>query len=558
MPSPRPPFAKVVAFKSLELALRFWPAESRQWGQAVAAELDEINRPVEAFHWAVGGVTLFLRSHLSHWLRLLKLPPGRTTAPLRAASSSSGPIFPRHSRLLTALVLLAFVVICFLPSTQTAISVVGSSWNDFEATRRDSRVIDKLAAQADQQKDARLLAFAAIAHPDPERASLLADRTVSIDPSLIWIYASRFRRPDDTPANKEWLSRLRSSDPDNAFVYLLAAEGFVDPQVRSWLEAAYRENDNRADTALRESQWAKYLSLAFQAPRYDSYLNRLLDLTREGWRRAPEAPATLVAYSVWSHHVPSLLQIRSYANLRLRDARAAAAAGRPADSEATVNEVVGFGRIMTKGSETDIERLAGLEITRLGLMQRSSLYSQNGRQRDADADMAKLREVKASLDKLVSGDRRAIDQTVKDFQRKAGRVQASAIATLFVVFLTALALLWLELSSRFSWPGSGAFRRLACFASDWGPVALLLAATAFLLSFRPFAIALERTADSSSAQKFFNWQLWALASRNPFGFLVEPSVEPTLWLLLILVLSVVAGYFLVHGLWKQKNRRLEQ
>jgi len=176
----------------------------------------------------------------------------------------------------------------------------------------------------------------------------------------------------------------------------------------------------------------------------------------------------------------------------------------------------------------------------------------------ADADMAKLREVKASLDKLVSGDRRAIDQTVKDFQRKAGRVQASAIATLFVVFLTALALLWLELSSRFSWPGSGAFRRLACFASDWGPVALLLAATAFLLSFRPFAIALERTADSSSAQKFFNWQLWALASRNPFGFLVEPSVEPTLWLLLILVLSVVAGYFLVHGLWKQKNRRLVQ
>ncbi|HTP68234.1 MAG TPA: hypothetical protein VMJ35_04960 [Dongiaceae bacterium] len=560
MPSPPQPLAKSLAVKSLQLAVRCWPADSRHWGQALLAEIYGIADPVEAIFWALGGVTVFLRSFLSHLLAILKLPPGRTNAPLSVRPGSGGPVFPRHSRLLTALVLLAFIVFCFLPSTREATSIVASSWNGFDATARDSRVMDKLAARADRQKDAGMMAFAAIAHPDPDRASVLADRAVGIDPSLIWIYASRFRRPDDTTTNKEWLSRLRSSDPDNAFVYLLAAAGFVDPQVRSWMETAYRENDNLATTALRKSQWAKYMSLAFQAPRYDSYLNRHLDLTREGWRRAPEVPATLVAYSVWSHHIPNLLQIRSYARWRLRDARAAATAGHPSDSQAIVNEVVDFGRTMTKGSETDIERLVGLEITRLGLEETSSLYSQNGRQRDADAAMAELRKVKARSDKLAGGDRHAIDQTVEDFRRKADRVQASAIATLFVVFLTSFALLWLELSSRFSWPAARSLRRLACFISDWGPVVLPFMATAFLLSFRPFASALDRyrAANSSNAQEFFNWQLWALASRNPFQRLVEPSVQPTLWLLLILALSALASYFLVHGLWKQKNRGLAQ
>ncbi|MCP6725835.1 hypothetical protein NL526_27650, partial [Klebsiella pneumoniae] len=91
-------FAKAVAVKSLELAIRFWPGESRHWGQALLAETHEIAQPIEAFFWALGGVTVFLRSHLSHLLALLKLPPGRTTSPLPVGAN--GPRFPRHSRLL--------------------------------------------------------------------------------------------------------------------------------------------------------------------------------------------------------------------------------------------------------------------------------------------------------------------------------------------------------------------------------------------------------------------------------------------------------------------------
>jgi hypothetical protein len=37
-----------LAHSSLQLALCLWPEESRDWGQALAAELDEIEKPFEA------------------------------------------------------------------------------------------------------------------------------------------------------------------------------------------------------------------------------------------------------------------------------------------------------------------------------------------------------------------------------------------------------------------------------------------------------------------------------------------------------------------------------
>ena len=154
MPSPRPAFAKAVALKSLELAIRFWPEESRHWGRALLAETHEVAHPAAALFWALGGVTVFLRSHFSHLLALLKLPPGRTTTPLPIGTN--GPRFPRNSRLVTALILLAVALLLLLPAGREATSIVSSSWRGFEATSRDSRAIEKLAARADQDRDAQM------------------------------------------------------------------------------------------------------------------------------------------------------------------------------------------------------------------------------------------------------------------------------------------------------------------------------------------------------------------------------------------------------------------
>ena len=545
MPSPRPAFAKAVALKSLELAIRFWPEESRHWGRALLAETHEVAHPAAALFWALGGVTVFLRSHFSHLLALLKLPPGRTTTPLPIGTN--GPRFPHNSRLVTALILLAVALLLLLPAGREATSIVSSSWRGFEATSRDSRAIEKLAARADQDRDAQMLAFAAIALPDPEEGSRLADRAVSIDPGFVWIYASRFRRPEDTPTNKEWLKQLRNSDPDNAFVYLLSAEATVDSQVETWIDSVYRGARDADDMALSNAEWARWMNLAFQAPRYDSYVKRHVDLTREGWGKAPQLSPSVVAYSVWSHHIPNLMQIKTYANLRVRDAHAAIAVGHASNAEQIINQVVAFGRRMTSGSETELERLVALGVTRRGLMELQSLDPQNGRQREIDAIMAEIHDDRRQ---------RANSRSFEHFRRTALWVQASATTTLFIVLATGAALLWLELGSVFPRHQAGKTRRLTCFVSDYGPPLLLLSAAIFLLSFRPFASLIHgyRAVSSSSNQEFSSWQLWALANRNPFQFLTNPSSEWALWLLLIIGLALMAVTVVVRGIRRHITR----
>src|SRR5467141_2224948 len=53
MTSPQQSIPFWLAHSSLQLVLRLWPEETRHWGQALAAELDEIETPFAALH-AVG------------------------------------------------------------------------------------------------------------------------------------------------------------------------------------------------------------------------------------------------------------------------------------------------------------------------------------------------------------------------------------------------------------------------------------------------------------------------------------------------------------------------
>src|SRR2546425_7796350 len=58
MTSPQQSIPFWLAHSSLQLVLRLWPEETRHWGQAHAAELDEIEKPFEALQWALGGLML--------------------------------------------------------------------------------------------------------------------------------------------------------------------------------------------------------------------------------------------------------------------------------------------------------------------------------------------------------------------------------------------------------------------------------------------------------------------------------------------------------------------
>ena len=102
------------AVRSLTLAVNCWPASSRQWGQAMLAEMEEISQPGEACRWAAGGILLFLRAAIARLFEWMRLPVGARYSGL--AADGNGPQFPKHSRLVTAGILLATAVLFFVPA----------------------------------------------------------------------------------------------------------------------------------------------------------------------------------------------------------------------------------------------------------------------------------------------------------------------------------------------------------------------------------------------------------------------------------------------------------
>lgn len=60
----------------LACAVRHWPEETRSWGRALAAEVDETTDALETLLWSWGGIMLFARSVVGSVVAWLKLPAG--------------------------------------------------------------------------------------------------------------------------------------------------------------------------------------------------------------------------------------------------------------------------------------------------------------------------------------------------------------------------------------------------------------------------------------------------------------------------------------------------
>ena len=167
----------------LDLALRFWPEDSRSWGHALAAELPSISRTSEGVRWMFGGLFLFLRAVGSRFLTWMKLSPGVTFADQPSSPS------PRMPRFVVSLLLLATAVTLLLPQGREAVSTVRATWKGFELSAEDQQNLERLAATAEKQKDAAAVAFVALSIPDAKRSLELRKRAVALDPSFVWIFS---------------------------------------------------------------------------------------------------------------------------------------------------------------------------------------------------------------------------------------------------------------------------------------------------------------------------------------------------------------------------------
>jgi len=533
---------------ALGCAVRHWPEENRAWGAALAAEIDETASAFETVRWALGGIMFFMRSVLSSAWRWVKLPTG--------SSLPGGPerpsMLPKRSRLFTAAVLAAAAVLLLLPEGREAIRTVGASWEIFLRPESDQRTLNKMAVRAEREKDASTLAFVALRTRDSKRAAELVDRTISVDPSLIWVYGARHRASDD-PARAERLERLQAADPGNAAPLLFEADMLGEAKLRTMQEHGLPTKQDYEGLA-SDQRWMGLMERAFASPKYDTYFRRHIELTRAVWNRNESLPLEIILFGFWSHAIPNLYNMKVYSEIEIHAAQKAGAAGDWKQAEKLVGQVSAFGVRMTESSQTSIEKLIGLEITGKAEQALAEVYASEGKTdavREAKAQVQQIDKNRRGFSDYLDPRRAAREQA---FRKRAVFVQGFGLLGGFAGFVTIAGILLLE-----AWPGknrkrAGSWRRVLCFALDYGPATLLAACAAFLVSFLPFQRALGEYRKSSFLlvdQQRITVALWSLIRVPEYVVGVDRAVA--LWSTVTISLTVLAVFILAWGLFRTKR-----
>jgi hypothetical protein len=464
--------------------VRHWPEETRAWGMALAAEIDETTDTLETLRWSWGGIMLFARSVIASAWTWLKLPAGASLP----GKTTDSPLLPRRSRLFTAAALIAAAVVLSLPLGRQAMTTVRDSWgwfwNEDRLSASTQRALNKLAARAEKENDAATLAFVALRTDDPARYAALADRAIALNPDFVWIYGATHVGlwPLGLPPQRQRLERLHASDPDNAAPVLLAADA-----VAQRAKDQKKPSTSKDEEALLASDpnWMALMEQALTAPRYDSYLERHYQLAGSVWKRERYLPPSVVIGGLWNEAIPNLLNLRTFSNIQAREAEKAAAAGDWNKAERLLGELDSLSERIVAANSTIIEKLVASAIGRIANQERVKLYTSAGRTADAQKAGLRLQQIDATVATLRPHDGNYGRE--RSYRRWGILLQGSAGLALISAFAGLAAILFLELLPARFGNRKTLWRKTVCRAADYAPATFLVASATFLLSFLPYA-----------------------------------------------------------------------
>ena len=540
---------------ALGWAVRHWPGENRAWGLALTAEIDETRSAFETVKWSFGGIMLFSRSVLSSGWKWMKLPAGSSLSGGTVGPEGSS-LLPRRSRVFTAVVLAVAALLLALPEGREAIRTVRSSWQEYRQSNSDERMLNELGLRAEREKDASTLAFVALRTGDPNRAEDLTERAVALDPEFIWLYGAKNHSwPNYEPPKAEWLARLQAADPDNAVPYLVEADivaGNLHVQNLYFGHNAMKDPDFQAVES--NSKWMELMERAYESPRYDSYFQRHVQLTRTVWNREKNLSPTVVLFGLWSHAIPNLLNLRVFADVKIHEAQKARAAGDLKRAESLLNEVNTFGVRMVDGSGTDIERLIGWAVSREADKELVALYSSAGKTEDEQRATTRLNEIDERATKMRFANNPTNDATAQDFRKMARWVQSFAILSVVGALAAFAGILMVEL-----WPSripkaKTIWRKVLCWMADYGPAALLVGSVGFLISFLPFQRAFEQYRALSNGlpnEKRLMDAMWGFSEIPDYMTGANGSVST--WTAITVALSALLVFVLVRGFYRMRR-----
>ena len=526
---------------------RLWPEESRTWGEAIASEAEEIDQPLQALGWALGGVTVYLRALGTHLLEWFKLPVGQRSGATAPVPGEPG---PKRSRIFTAVVLACASGLLCLPEGREAIRTVKSTWENYAEMDTSQRELRKLAVQAEKENDAEAMAFAALGMQDEKRAMDWANRAVKLDPRLFWIYEAKSLWPNDSPTAQNWTTKAQAADPQNAVPYLRAASLIVN---KTYMEMEQRRSpkENEVQQALMGNpQWVALMDKAFRAPAYNSFYREDQELSRAVWRRNPQLSMATVLPVLWRHAIPDFESLKWFTKALVKRSEEEQATGHHERAQELLSEAQGLGKRMEEDSvRADWSAGFGLSLERESALGWKAFYEATGNKPKAQEAAEQVAQTEQRGAAVV----REMQQRWRQRDRMEGSgwaVQLSALLIVLAALVAAFGIGLFEIRPAVARHAAGA-RRLLSSLADFGPVVVLLASTAFVVSFIPYARAMAAfregnggRADVVQLSRAF-WSLHAVTWR-----MAGPDTAVLGWTVLTVVLSLTAALILARMVYR--------
>jgi len=550
MTSDRKPLLLRATEWSLRRLVRVWPLETREWAAAMATEAGEIENPWAALRWLLGGVLFFLRSVASHFLAWMRLPVG-ANSPLGAGGNRPAGL-PRHSRLVTATLLLAAMALLLLPQGREALIAIRSSWSNSEMAASDKRAIEDLAARAIRERDARKLAFAAVSYPEPGKSNAWAEQAVAMDPALRWIYASHATRGMRWEIPESHLQALREFDPHNAFVYLLSADRIYRSKLFPLHDQGGATKSQINQILAGDSEWLGWMDEAARATRYENYVEKGQQLQQQIWREDRSFSPDVIAQSIQSQAWPDAGNLLAYGDLLIQRAREFHLEGRDAEAERSLQLLADFAeRAGTIGrNQRDLNGWILETVRQKSLIELGTLYRSSGKTDRAVVVDVEVANLKKSRMERNSSHGQTFDSLISPFLWKGLFVQLSALAILLFAAISFLSLSSLEIDAVLQSKTVGMWSRIRCFVADYGPLVLLAACASLLLAYRPFEQAFAQFRSGATPVPTQGQMMLLLYSLH---FASPTNLGSAFWWWMItLSLSALAMFILFRPLWKRR------
>ncbi len=381
-----------------------------------------------------------------------------------------------------------------------------------------------LAHRAEQNRDAKALAFAALHLEGANEAFRAADHAVKIDSSLYWIGAYLIPRHLDN-ANEAgiaaeieiWLDRLQEFAPDNGYVYFVRAT-YIRKQDKDFPRHITPTNvASLADKGL----YLEVMHGAFTRPHFNDYWAQVLLLQRdvlrqEGWAR----PATFLAQHM-GVPIPDLLHIRHYANYKVFYlASKAADERRLDDAMREYHETSAFGQRMRLEGAMLIIRLIGDATEMIASKPWAESLRKAGRTKEAT--MVEQRALQHRADHLRWRAARRAEHTNHWWIRLTTRILALAVA-----IFGALSVLTVFLVNLCAWMRPqkwGAVYQIITIGENYLCVLFFVSCVSLLVVYAPYASNFNYylTAGDLSTGEFLVPSIFPLSA----AFLLETEAPP--------------------------------